>query len=137
MDDLLRALPAVLKASGESAEVCEAAAMVAWRKIVGDALRPNAVPFRLFGKTLIVSVADKNWQRQLEKISGQLLFKLNSLLGQAVVTYIEFRIDPVTVKENLRKQYLIPKPTDSEALSSVTPQLEGAGSYLRRTENRG
>jgi hypothetical protein len=39
----------------------------------------------------------------LEAVSGQLLFRLNSLLGQAVVTYIEFRVDPTTVRDERRK----------------------------------
>jgi hypothetical protein len=98
MDDLFRTLPKLLRAAGETEEVLEAAALVAWRRVAGEGLRSQAVPFRLYRKTLIVAVADATWQKQLEAISGQLLFRLNSLLGQAVVTYIEFRIDPKTVR---------------------------------------
>src|ERR687894_1746970 len=98
MDDLIRTLPKLLRAAGEMEEVVEVAAMVAWRRIAGSALRGQAVPFRLYRKTLIVAVADTTWQKQLEAMSGQLLFRLNSLLGQAVVTYIEFRLDPKTVR---------------------------------------
>jgi hypothetical protein len=97
MDDLIRALPKLLRAAGETEEVMEAAALVAWRRVAGAELCRQAVPFRLYRKTLIVAVADTTWQKQLEAMSGQLLFRLNSLLGQAVVTYIEFRIDPKTV----------------------------------------
>jgi hypothetical protein len=98
MDDLIRTLPKLLRAAGETEEVLEAAALVAWRRVAGEGLRAQAVPFRLYRKTLIVAVADTTWQKQLEAVSGQLLFRLNSLLGQAVVTYIEFRIDPKTVR---------------------------------------
>jgi hypothetical protein len=98
MEDLMRTLPKLLRAAGETEEVLEAAAMVAWRRVAGEALREQTVPFRLYRKTLIVSVTDQTWQKQLEKMSGQLLFRLNSLLGQAVITYIEFRIDPKTVR---------------------------------------
>jgi hypothetical protein len=98
MEDLMRTLPKLLRAAGETEEVLEAAAMVAWRRVAGEALREQTVPFRLYRKTLIISVTDQTWQKQLEKMSGQLLFRLNSLLGQAVVTYIEFRIDPKTVR---------------------------------------
>jgi predicted nucleic acid-binding Zn ribbon protein len=98
MDALIRSLPKLLRASGETEEVLEAATMVAWRRVAGEALRGQAVPFRLYRKTLIVAVADTTWRKQLEAMSGQLLFGLNSLLGQAVVTYIEFRIDPKTVQ---------------------------------------
>ena len=98
MDDLFRTLPKLLRAAGEAEEVLEAAALVAWKRVAGDGLRAQAVPFRLYRKTLIVAVADATWQKQLEAMSGQLLFRLNSLLGQAVVTYIEFRVDPKTVR---------------------------------------
>jgi hypothetical protein len=98
MDDLIRSLPSLLRAAGDAEEVAEAAAMVAWRRVAGEALRGQAVPFRLHRKLLVVAVPDNAWQKQLESISGQLIFRLNSMLGQAVVTYIEFRIDPKTVR---------------------------------------
>jgi hypothetical protein len=99
MDDLIRALPNLLRAAGDSEEVAEAAAFVAWRRVAGEQLRGQAVPFRLHRKMLVVSVPDASWQKQLEAIAGQLVFRLNSTLGQAVVTYIEFRIDPKTVRD--------------------------------------
>jgi hypothetical protein len=113
MEDLIRSLPKLLRAAGEAEEVCEAAAMVAWRRVAGEGLRGQAVPFRLYRKTLIVAVADTTWQKQLEAVSGQLLFRLNSLLGQAVVTFIEFRVDQRTVQAERAAQAL--KETDREA----------------------
>ena len=98
MDDLIRALPSILRAAGEAEEVWEAAAMAAWRACAGERLRGCAVPFRLYRRTLVVAVPDHTWQKQLEAMSGQLLFRLNSLLGQALVTYLEFRIDPQSVQ---------------------------------------
>src|ERR1041384_86239 len=98
MDDLWRALPELLRAAGEGEEVAEAAVCVTWRRIAGEQLRGQAVPFRLYRKTLTVAVADATWQKQLERVSGQLLFRLNSVLGQPLVTYIEFRVDPQTVR---------------------------------------
>src|ERR671929_2074286 len=99
MDDLFQALPKLVRAAGESEEVLEAAALAAWRRAAGEALRGCAVPFRLHGKTLVVSVPDATWRRQLEGVSPQLLFRVNSLLGQALVTFVEFRVDPRTVRE--------------------------------------
>ena len=105
MDDLIHSLPKLLRAAGEAEEVAEAAAFVAWRRVAGEALRGCAVPFRLYRKTLVVAVPDVTWRKQLEEISGQLIFRLNSLLGQALVTYIEFRVDPQTVNaERARTQ---------------------------------
>ena len=97
MDDLFQSLPKLLRAAGESEEVLEAASFAAWRRVAGEALRGCAVPFRLFNKRLIVSVPDTTWRKQLEQVSPQLVFRLNSLLGQALVTFVEFRVDPQTV----------------------------------------
>ncbi len=99
MDDLFKALPKLLRAAGESEEVAEAAAFAAWRRVAGEGLRGSAVPFRLYHKTLVVAVPDATWRRQLEGVSGQYLFRINSLVGQPLVTYIEFRVDPKTVAE--------------------------------------
>jgi hypothetical protein len=138
MDDLIRALPKLLRAAGETEEVAEAAAMVAWRRAAGEALRGQAVPFRLYRKTLIVAVADTAWQKQLEAVSGQLLFRLNSLLGQAVVTYIEFRIDPATVRAE--RDTLAPRTNPQEqekrALESATGQVRSAADAIHDEELR-
>jgi hypothetical protein len=57
----------------------------------------HAVALRLQQKTLLVAVADKIWQTQLEQMRGQLLFRLNSILGQPLVTSIELLVDPVAL----------------------------------------
>src|ERR1044071_8530549 len=103
MEDLFQSLPKLLRAAGESEEVLEAASFVAWRRVAGEALRGCAVPIRLYNRRLIVSVPDSTWRKQLEQVSPQLVFRLNSLLGQPVVTYVEFRVDPQTVREERRR----------------------------------
>ena len=97
MESLLKTLPAIMKAAGDSAEVAQVACFVAWKQIAGEALRGNAVPLRLDDRTLVIAVADATWQKQMQSLSGQLLFRLNSLLGQPVVTYLEFCEDLGTV----------------------------------------
>ncbi|MBD0372950.1 MAG: DUF721 domain-containing protein [Pyrinomonadaceae bacterium] len=154
MDDLIRALPKLLRAAGETEEVLEAAALVAWRRVAGSELSRQAVPFRLYRKTLIVAVADSTWQKQLEAMSGQLLFRLNSLLGQAVVTYIEFRLDPKTVEaarnatqqdeaareEQERRALVRAKGDLTDAACAIQDEelrrrfLLAAGSYIDRQE---
>jgi hypothetical protein len=138
MDDLIRALPKLLRAAGEAEEVAEAAAMVAWRRAAGEALRGQAVPFRLYRKTLIVAVADTTWQKQLEAMSGQLLFRLNSILGQAVVTYIEFRIDPVTVRAERAAIAPQSNPAEQEqrALKSATGEVLSAAQAIHDDDLR-
>jgi hypothetical protein len=139
VDDLIRTLPKLLRAAGETEEVLEAAALVAWRRVAGDGLRTQAVPFRLYRKTLIVAVIDATWQKQLEAMSGQLLFRLNSLLGQAVVTYIEFRIDPKTVRlERDRVQVRETNRVEQEqrALRTISGEISTAADAIHDDDLR-
>ena len=93
MDRLIKTLPAILKASGASEEVAEAACIAAWRHAVGEGLSSHAAALQLQKKTLVVVVADNIWKAQLEQMRGQLLFRLNSVVGHELVKSIEFRLD--------------------------------------------
>lgn len=138
MDELFQALPKLLRAAGESEEVLEAAAFAAWRRASGEALRGCAVPFRLYRKMLVVSVADETWRRQLEQVSPQYVFRLNSLLGQAVVTYIEFRVDPKTVNEERARMHrpLQEQFAREESALSRACELNDAASAIRDEDLR-
>ena len=94
MNQLIKSLPHVLRAAGDSAEVAEAAAIAAWKHAAGEGLKGRGVPVKLEDRTLTVSVADVIWQKQLHSMRGQLLFRVNSILGQPLVGAIEFVIDP-------------------------------------------
>lgn len=103
MIDVARLLPKLLNATGANPEMAEVAAKIAWTRAAGDGLRRHAIPFRLFRKTLVVSVADIIWQRQMQSMSAELISRINRLLDREVVGDIEFRIDPATV-ERARSQ---------------------------------
>ena len=64
----------------------------------------HAIPVRLQDQTLEVAVADAIWKKQLEAMRGQLLFKLNSSLGQSLVKSIELRVDPRRIELERAKQ---------------------------------
>ena len=98
MDRLIKTLPAILKASGAPEEVAEAACIAAWKHAVGDGLSSHAIPVQLQNSTLVVAVADNIWKKQLEHMRGQLLFRLNSVLGQALVKSIELRVEPKRIE---------------------------------------
>jgi predicted nucleic acid-binding Zn ribbon protein len=93
MDALIKALPAVLRASGNAPEVAEAAAIAAWKFSAGAGLKEHAVPVSLQDRILKIAVPDAIWQKQLHAMRGQMLFRINSLLGQPLVGSIEFIID--------------------------------------------
>lgn len=117
MDSLLKTLPAILKAAGDSTEVAEAACIAAWKHAAGEGLRGNAIPLRLNDRTLIVAVADAAWQKQMQSLSGQLLFRLNSMLGKTLVTFLEFRQDPHVIAR-ARKDLV---QTDHDAEPTAIP----------------
>jgi hypothetical protein len=103
MDQLINSLPVLLRAAGNTEEVTEAAALAVWNHVAGEGLRPQAVATSLQKQKLSVAVLDSVWQQQLESMSGQFLFRLNALLGQGAIRFIEFRVDAKTL-ETKRKQ---------------------------------
>jgi hypothetical protein len=134
MEALFRSLPKLLRSAGNVPEVAEAIALAAWKRVAGEGLRWNAVPFRLYQKTLVVAVPDAGWQKQLEAMSGQLLFRINSLLGQAVVTYIEFRIDLKTVeaeRKTLRDLKQMQVDQEQRALRQASGKVALAADEIR------
>ncbi|MEJ7846928.1 MAG: DciA family protein [Pyrinomonadaceae bacterium] len=98
MQHIFRSLPVVFKDIDGGEFANEAVIFAAWRKIAGESLGNHAVPFKLIKKKLFVAVSDNNWRRQIEDLSSQMIFKLNSALGSSLVTFIEFKIDAAIVK---------------------------------------
>jgi len=134
MEALFRSLPKLIKEFEDTEEVREAVVFAAWREIAGESLSEHTVPFRLYKKHLIIHVADKMWKRHLETLSGQMIFKLNSALGQAIVTFIEFRIDEETLRAE-RAKHRVNQMTDEQlreiALEEVTPKLRHAADAIK------
>jgi len=98
MNQLIKSLPGVLRAAGDSTEVAEAAAIAAWKHAAGNGLKEHAVPLKLEDRTLTIAVADAIWQKQLHSMRGQLLFRVNSILGEPLVGALDFVVDPKLAK---------------------------------------
>jgi predicted nucleic acid-binding Zn ribbon protein len=103
MNQLIKSLPQVLRASGNAAEVAEAAAIAAWKHAAGDGLKEHAVALKLENRTLTVAVADPIWQKQLNAMRGQLLYRVNTILGQSLVSAFNFVIDRERVKPRVEQ----------------------------------
>lgn len=134
MEDLFRALPALLKEFEENENLREAVAFAAWRRIAGESLLEHAVPFRLYKKHLIIAVAHETWKRHLERLSGEMIFKINSVLGSAVVTFIEFRVDEKTVLQERmkkRKETISDEEQTEIALEEVSPKLRFSADNIK------
>lgn len=139
MNDLSTALPALLKEFGDHAEVREAIVFGAWRKIAGDMLRKQAVPVRLEKRHLSVAVESPMWKNHLEDLSGQMIFKLNSALGSAEVTFIEFVVDEKAVAaESLKhgKAALSKAESARIAAGEITPGLRESAGAIKNEELR-
>ena len=135
MIDLNRLLPKLLNATGAHPEMMEIAAKIAWTRAAGAGLRPNTIPFRLYQKTLVVSVADAIWQKQMQTMSAQLLFRINRLLGRDVVDFIEFRIDPATI-DSARAMNSPAKDSSPAEARPIPAELVSAASTIADIELR-
>jgi hypothetical protein len=124
MIDLAHLLPKLVTASSGNPELTEVAAKLAWARAAGMGLRRQAIPFRLYRKTLIVSVADSIWQKQLRRMTAEFVSRINHLLGREVIQSIEFRIDPAAFNQRVanaqpRLQDDSPRPIPGEIISAA------------------
>ena len=132
MNQLIKSLPTVLKAAGNSAEVAEAAAIAAWKHACGDGLKEHAVALKLENRTLTVAVADPIWQKQLTAMRGQLLYRVNTILGQPLVSAFNFVIDRERVKPRVEQP-----EHDEELLDNEVPlELWSAANTIHDKELR-
>lgn len=139
MQELFRALPALLKEFDDNDDVREAVVFAAWRKIAGETLRERAIPIRLYKKHLIIAVMSETWKKHLQQLSGQMIFKINSVLGAAIVTFIEFRVDEKTVADE-RAQNKHAAVSDEQqqqnALNEVTAKMRCSADAIKDDQLR-
>src|SRR5215510_6994841 len=132
MNQLIKSLPGVLCAAGNAEEVAQAAALAAWKHAAGYGLKDHAVPVNLENRTLTVAVADVIWQKQLHAMRGQMLFRVNSILGQPIVSAIEFVVDPKVAKARAET----PKPPDDPLDNEVPLEIWSAANTIHDKELR-
>jgi len=93
MQEIFSALPALLAQHEDNEGVRDAVVFAVWRRVAGESLNGHAVPAGLEGTKLTVAVADRNWQRNLEQLAAEMIFRINSQCGSRQVKFIEFVID--------------------------------------------
>jgi len=103
MDQLIKSLPGVVRAAGNSPDAVEAAVLAVWTHATGDGIRPHAIASGMEGRTLVVNVRDTVWQQQLYVMRSQLIYRINSVLGQPLVGEIELRVNPKAVPSLTQK----------------------------------
>ena len=99
MEQLFGSSQSVLKELEPNAKTDEAVAFAAWKHCAGEGLSIRTEPLEFSNKRLVIAVADKTWQRNLEELSPQMLVKLNDHLGQGTVKFIEFQIMQIPARK--------------------------------------
>ncbi|MBK7393867.1 MAG: DUF721 domain-containing protein [Chloracidobacterium sp.] len=115
MEQVFGAIPSVLNGLASNDDVDEAVVFAAWKRCAGELLNDRTAAIEFFENRLIVAVADMTWQLHLEDLSPQMLYKINSSLGDGTVRFIEFRIDEKVV--NAAREH------KTESIESVAPEV--------------
>jgi hypothetical protein len=90
MRPLSHALPGALVLLLRETPLSDGKVTFAWRAAVGAALeRVTAV--KLDGRVLLVEAGTPQWAREVERSKSLILNRLQSLLGNGVVTHLEVR----------------------------------------------
>jgi hypothetical protein len=133
MQELFAVLPPLLKNYGDIEEVRESVAFAAWRTAAGEQLCGHTEPLALDGNRLIVAVADRSWQRNLEELAREMIFRINSKIGSKLVSFIEFRIDKNAFSERSPENHA---EFESAAFNEITEPLRQAADGIQDEELR-
>lgn len=139
MNELFKLLPNLLNEHEDNPKVREAVVFATWRKIAGKSLCEHAVPLHLHQKHLTVAVATERWEKYLRDLCGQMIFKINSALGKAVVTFIDFKVNEEFVQADREKRRS--KTFDEDelrelALNQVTTKLRSKADLIKDEDLR-
>ena len=72
----------------------EELACAAWSVAAGKTVAAHTTAATLVRDRLVIEVEDATWQRQLFQLQGQILRRLNQIVGDELVRDLEFRIVP-------------------------------------------
>ena len=123
MEHLFGALSDVLATLGPNSETDEALAFIAWGRCAGEQLKARTKAIEFFEKRLVVAVKDLTWRRHLEELSPQLVSKLNAMLGEGSVRFIEFRIEPAAVQAQIKKSPVRDRGELSPSISAAAREI--------------
>jgi hypothetical protein len=112
MEELFNTLPKILSFECD-AEIREAIVIAVWKKLMNN-FGEKAFALRLEDDTLVVAVVNEDWKWHLEKLSSEIIFKINSAVQYAAVRRLSFHVD-----RNMTGGKIAKKPSgklDSKAL---------------------
>ncbi len=92
MKSLATLLPGLLHQCEARDRLTEQVALALWESIVGEPLARCTRPAKLRQSKLVVLVPSPTWKRQLGSFRGEIMSRLNQVLGTKI-SRVEFRID--------------------------------------------
>lgn len=92
---ITHALPGALSQLLRSTPLSTGKVKFAWNAAVGPALE-RVTTVNLERDTLVVQTASPQWTREIQRSTGVILVRLQSLLGRDVVTSLSVRTTPST-----------------------------------------
>jgi len=63
-----------------------------WEEIVGKEISRKAKPQKIFKSILYISVSGPSWANELSMMSEQLIEKINTYIGDEIITKLRFKI---------------------------------------------
>lgn len=120
MKPLTTLFPVLLRQFGTGGPWPEQVAAALWKEIVGEHLARRTRPVKISRSKLVVLVPSRAWKRQLGALRGEIVSRLNQVLGTGIAR-VEFRIDS-TVEQAPRKP---PPAPPKRTLTPVDLPLQG------------
>jgi len=126
MEELIHILPHALRLIGYEESVCERVLQAAWARLVGGVIAAHTVPVRLHKRCLTVLTTDRAWKAQLEKLSPDILARINRLFGAELVESIEYRVrrDRVSRGQKQKASSAPQTALDERVLRELAPLAE-------------
>ena len=134
MDDIFSALPVLLDRHNDNEDVRRAVIFAVWRRIAGESLAGRATPVDLNEGRLIVAVSDRNWQKNLEQLAKEMIFKMDYIFGTPEVKFIEFVIDGDALRSSSPRSDRAER--ESAALDQINDPLRKAADTIQDDELR-
>jgi hypothetical protein len=134
MDEIFSALPVLLDRHNDNEDVRRAVIFAVWRRMAGESLAGRAAPVDLNQNRLTIAVADRNWQRNLEQLAKEMIFKMNYIFGRPEVKFIEFVIDAGALKPHSSPKDRV--ELEAAALDQINDPLRKAADSIEDDEMR-
>lgn len=93
-----------------------------WPQAVGKIIAAHTRPARMVRTRLVVEVEDSDWQRQLNRLSRDIVEKLEKTLGKGLVEDLEFKVLPRR-REPQRATESVPALLSADESASIQDPL--------------